>query len=67
MAFDQGARTLDVPDPYYAGQGMFDEVLVMIESGSRALFRQLEPAIRPALSRETDRRTENESSTHLDR
>ncbi len=44
----QTARTLDVPDPYYAGPGMFDEVLGMIESASRALFRQLEPAIRPA-------------------
>ncbi len=41
------ARTLDVPDPYYAGPAMFDEVLGMIESASRALFRQLEPAIRP--------------------
>ncbi|WP_295576023.1 low molecular weight protein-tyrosine-phosphatase [uncultured Microbacterium sp.] len=38
---------LDVPDPYYAGPVMFDEVLGMIESASRALFRQLEPAIRP--------------------
>lgn len=37
---------LDVPDPYYAGPGMFDDVLGMIESASRALFRQLEPAIR---------------------
>ena len=48
MSFQQGTRTLDVPDPYYAGPGMFDEVLVMIERGSRSLFRQLEPAIRPA-------------------
>ena len=47
LSFDAGARTLDVPDPYYAGPGMFDEVLGMIESASRALFRQLEPAIRP--------------------
>jgi protein-tyrosine-phosphatase len=46
--FDHGARSLDVPDPYYAGPALFDEVLVMIESGSRSLFRQLEPAIRPA-------------------
>jgi protein-tyrosine phosphatase len=37
---------LDVPDPYYAGPEKFDEVLGMIESASRALFRQLEPAIR---------------------
>lgn len=47
LSFDPTARTLDVPDPYYAGPGMFDEVLGMIESASRALFRQLEPAIRP--------------------
>jgi protein-tyrosine phosphatase len=47
MSFDPAAHTLDVPDPYYAGPGMFDEVLGMIESASRALFRQLEPAIRP--------------------
>ena len=37
-----------VPDPYYGGPEMFDEVLGMIESASRALFRQLEPALRPA-------------------
>ncbi len=49
LSFDPAAQTLDVPDPYYAGPGMFDEVLGMIESASRALFRQLEPAIRPAL------------------
>ncbi len=48
LPFDPTARTLDVPDPYYAGPGMFDEVLGMIESASRSLFRQLEPAIRPA-------------------
>ena len=47
LSFDPAARTLDVPDPYYAGPRMFDEVLGMIESASRALFRQLEPAIRP--------------------
>ena len=47
LSFDPSAHTLDVPDPYYAGSGMFDEVLGMIESASRALFRQLEPAIRP--------------------
>lgn len=37
---------LDVPDPYYGHPGMFDDVLAMIEGASRALFRQLEPAIR---------------------
>jgi protein-tyrosine phosphatase len=46
MSFDANASTLDVPDPYYAGPGMFDDVLGMIESASRSLFRQLEPAIR---------------------
>ncbi|GAA5035874.1 low molecular weight protein-tyrosine-phosphatase [Microbacterium fluvii] len=48
LSFDPSATTLDVPDPYYAGPGMFDEVLGMIENASRALFRQLEPAIRTA-------------------
>ena len=48
MSFETDAPTLDVPDPYYAGPGMFDDVLTMIEGASRALFRQLEPAIRPA-------------------
>jgi Protein-tyrosine-phosphatase len=48
LSFDPAAGgNLDVPDPYYAGPQMFDEVLGMIESASRALFRQLEPAIRP--------------------
>lgn len=45
-SFDRGASP-DVPDPYFGGPAMFDEVLGMIESASRALFRQLEPAIRP--------------------
>jgi protein-tyrosine phosphatase len=45
LSFD-GNEALDVPDPYYAGPAMFDEVLAMIESASRALFRQLEPAMR---------------------
>lgn len=49
MSFDSAAKTLDVPDPYYAGPAMFDEVLGMIESATRALFRQLEPAIRSAV------------------
>lgn len=49
LSFDPDAQgQLDVPDPYYAGPEMFDEVLGMIESACRALFRQLEPAIRSA-------------------
>jgi len=48
-AFDAtGNDPLDVPDPYYAGTEAFDDVLGMIESACRALFRQLEPAIRSA-------------------
>lgn len=48
LSFDAGADgNLDVPDPYYAGAAMFDRVLAMIESACRALFRQLEPALRP--------------------
>lgn len=47
MTYDPHAGgDLDVPDPYYGDAGMFDEVLAMIENASRALFRQLEPAIR---------------------
>jgi protein-tyrosine phosphatase len=47
LPFDARADgVLDVPDPYYGGPEMFDDVLGMIESASRALFRQLEPAIR---------------------
>ena len=48
-SFDPDASDLlDVPDPYYAGAEMFDEVLGMIETATRSLFRQLEPAIRPS-------------------
>lgn len=49
MSFDANAKSLDVPDPYYGGAVLFDEVLAMIEGASRALFRQLEPAIRSAV------------------
>lgn len=49
MSFDPAPKSLDVPDPYYADPRMFDEVLGMIEGASRALFRQLEPAIRSAV------------------
>lgn len=46
LAFDRSAEALDVPDPYYAGDAMFDSVLAMIETATRGLFRQLEPALR---------------------
>lgn len=55
MSFEPGAGTLDVPDPYYASPHMFDEVLLMIQSGSRALFAQLEPAIRAVAFRGVER------------
>ncbi|WP_052226948.1 low molecular weight protein-tyrosine-phosphatase [Microbacterium mangrovi] len=45
-AFDPDAVGPDVPDPYYAGPEMFDDVLGMIEGACRSLFRQLEPALR---------------------
>ncbi len=47
MSFDATNQgEMDVPDPYYADAVMFDEVLGMIDSACRALFRQLEPAVR---------------------
>lgn len=46
LSFDRDADNMDVPDPYYADTGMFDSVLAMIETATRGLFRQLEPALR---------------------
>jgi len=46
LSFDRDAENLDVPDPYYAAAEMFDAVLAMIETATRGLFRQLEPALR---------------------
>lgn len=46
LTFDRDAENLDVPDPYYAEAEMFDVVLAMIETATRGLFRQLEPALR---------------------
>lgn len=46
LAYDRDADSLDVPDPYYADTAMFDAVLAMIETATRGLFRQLEPALR---------------------
>lgn len=45
-AYDPNASSMDVPDPYYAGTPMFDSVLGMIETATRGLFAQLEPAVR---------------------
>jgi protein-tyrosine phosphatase len=53
LTFGTATESLDVPDPYYAGAEMFDGVLGMIETATRGLFRQLEPALR--LNRSTPR------------
>uniref|UniRef100_UPI0036F3979A low molecular weight protein-tyrosine-phosphatase n=1 Tax=Subtercola endophyticus TaxID=2895559 RepID=UPI0036F3979A len=46
-SFDpDGGGVLDVPDPYYADSAMFDEVLGSVERSCRALYGQLEPALR---------------------
>ncbi|RFA17473.1 protein tyrosine phosphatase [Subtercola boreus] len=46
-SFDPEAGTqLDVPDPYYSNAALFDRVLLTIERSCRALFAQLEPALR---------------------
>ncbi|MEL5991230.1 low molecular weight protein-tyrosine-phosphatase [Microbacterium phosphatis] len=49
-SFDPTATGPDVADPYYGDARAFDDALGMIESASRALFQQLEPAIRPPRS-----------------
>lgn len=45
-SFEADPDELDVPDPYYSDAAEFDRVLDLIQIGSAALFRQLEPAIR---------------------
>src|SRR5690606_2158424 len=57
LACDRPAENLDVPDPYYADTATFDSVLAMIETASRGLFRQLEPALRSSLGQRAQRRT----------
>ncbi|UOE43347.1 low molecular weight protein-tyrosine-phosphatase [Agromyces larvae] len=39
----------DVPDPYYSDAETFDRVLGMIERSTKALFRQLAPALRQGI------------------
>ena len=51
MSFDPESSTApDVPDPYYSDAALFSTVLDTIERASLALFRQLEPALRPGAS-----------------
>lgn len=47
LGFDRAqSPQVDVPDPYYADDEMFDTVLTMIESAASALFDQIKPGIR---------------------
>jgi protein-tyrosine phosphatase len=47
LEFDAELAPLqDVPDPYYSDAAAFDRVLGMIEQATKALFRQLAPALR---------------------
>jgi protein-tyrosine phosphatase len=43
---DAWPQQADVPDPYYADRHEFDRVLSTVERACRALFHQLEPAVR---------------------
>lgn len=43
---DAWPEQADVPDPYYADRHEFDRVLSTVERACRALFHQLEPAVR---------------------
>jgi len=42
----QRGDSLDVPDPYYSDDAMFDSVLDLVEQGCAGLVRQLEPALK---------------------
>ena len=46
MSFEPESGVHDVPDPYYSDDAFFDAVLDQIESASRRLYRQIEPALR---------------------
>ncbi|WP_296196530.1 low molecular weight protein-tyrosine-phosphatase [uncultured Microbacterium sp.] len=48
QSFAGAGADLDVPDPYYGDDALFDRVLTMIMDATAALFRQLEPALRRA-------------------
>jgi protein-tyrosine phosphatase len=46
LSFDKDQSSqLDVPDPYYSDAAFFDQVLLMIEHASSALFDQIKPGI----------------------
>lgn len=49
VSFDPTHSNLgEVPDPYYAQEGMFSAVCEMIERCCRGLFRQVAPALQAA-------------------
>lgn len=51
LNFDKEQAPLgDVPDPYYSDAVLFDQVLVMIEKASTALFQQIMPGIKQGAS-----------------
>lgn len=45
LSFDNEQTAVDVPDPYYSDAAFFDQVLLMIEHASTALFNQITPGI----------------------
>ncbi len=47
LSFDHDQPAHDVPDPYYSDSALFDTVLRSIEHASEALFRQIQPGLRP--------------------
>ena len=42
MSYAAGAKTQDVPDPYYGGDRGFEDVLDMIEAGSAGLLQAIQ-------------------------
>jgi protein-tyrosine phosphatase len=42
MSYAAGAKTQDVPDPYYGGDRGFEDVLDMIEAGSAVLLQAIQ-------------------------
>ncbi|MEY2849412.1 MAG: hypothetical protein RI885_2079 [Actinomycetota bacterium] len=50
LSFDHDQPAQDVPDPYYSDSTLFDSVLRSIEHASEALFRQIQPGLRPGVT-----------------
>jgi protein-tyrosine phosphatase len=45
LSYSRKYPNLDVPDPYYGGADGFNEVLAMVEDGSRGLLKEIEHAL----------------------